>query len=53
MGMVPSLQAEAEVLPRLRGHDRALDSDGDGLLSPDELQAGETTPPQRSGAKGV
>lgn len=46
-------EAEAEVLPRLRGHFRALDTDGDGLLSPSEFQADKTTPPQRSGAKGA
>jgi hypothetical protein len=46
-------ESEANTLPRIRGQFSALDADGDGLLSPGEFQAGETTPPQRVGAKGV
>jgi hypothetical protein len=44
---------EADVLPRIQGRFERLDADGNGLLSPDEFQGGLTTPPQRSGAKGV
>lgn len=44
---------EASALPRIQGRFEALDEDGNGLLSPDEFQGGLTTPPQRSGAKGV
>lgn len=44
---------EAAALPRLQGRTETVDSDGNGLLSPDEFQAGMTTPAQRAGGKGV
>jgi hypothetical protein len=46
-------RAEAEVLPRIKGHFDALDADGNLMLSPAEFQGAQTTPPQRAGAKGV
>lgn len=44
---------EAEVLPRLRGRFEEHDADGNGILSPEEFQGEEVTPPQRGGAKNV
>ncbi|MBK1705223.1 hypothetical protein [Halochromatium glycolicum] len=44
---------EAAALPRLENRLDGLDRDGNGTLSPDEFQAGMTTPAQRAGGKGV
>jgi hypothetical protein len=46
-------EQEAAVLPRLQGRFDVLDRDGSGQLSPDEFQAGQSTPAQRGGGKGV
>jgi hypothetical protein len=43
---------EADALPRTRGRFDQLDVDGNGSLSPNELQAGVTTPSQRTGDQG-
>lgn len=46
-------RAEAEVLPRIKGHFDVLDADGNLTLSPAEFQRPQTATPQRAGAKGV
>lgn len=44
---------EVSALPRLQDRFEELDRDDSGALSPDEFQAGQHSPAQRGGGKGV